>query len=73
MNKRTVEEAIYKIASLVSDVVPNRGGYKGRAAEIHLDVSDALRTLMDACQEQARRAAQDEMRSCFREILRRCE
>lgn len=58
MTRRDLDQVIFALASLISENVPQRiMRHKGRAAEVHLDVTEALRTFVDAVREQAKRDA----------------
>ena len=67
MNRRTVDQAIFALASLISESVPARAArHKGARAELHIDVVDALKTMMDACREAGVAAAREEIRRALR-------
>lgn len=69
ISKHDLDRAIFRLASNMSDHLPLRGADKGRRAEVHLDMENALRTLMAAVREQARADARAEMRRLLQGFL----
>ena len=70
--RNALDSAIFAVASLIADNVPSRNRHKGRPAEVHLDVTEALLTLVDQS-TQALRQQIAQQRADLKHLTGHCD